>query len=304
MNISTWPRIGACVLAFCVSELTCIDVAKAQSVRIPSFQKIREYGAIYVGHRESSVPFSYYAGEEPVGYSKDICDKIVESIKLHLNNPALKVVLVPVSSSSRFLMLRTGMIDLECGSTTNTKIRQQSVAFSLTTFVSEVKAMVRKDSGIERISDLDKKNVVTTAGTTSERLVKNTMAARKLSAFSKYGRDHRDSFMQVLKKDADAFVIDEALLSGLIANSSEGDSLKLLEENLGYEPYAITMRRDDPEFKAVVDNSLREMMKSGELEMLYNKWFMSPIPPNNANLRTPMSEELKAAIRNPTDAGI
>lgn len=304
ISIAKWPRIAASVLALCVAEIGLIDIASAQNVSIPTLQKIRQYGAIYVGHREASVPFSYYAGEVPVGYSKDICDKVVESIKLHLHDPALKVVLVPVSSTSRFLMLRTGVIDLECGSTSNTKIRQQSVAFGLTTFITGVKAVVRKDSGIEKITDLNGKAVVTTAGTSSERLVKNAMAARKLTVFAKYGRDHSDSFLQVVKKEADAFVIDDAILAGLIANSTSGDSMKLLEENFGFEPYGISMRRDDPEFKTVVDNSLRAMMKSGEMEALYNKWFMSPIPPNNTNLQIPMSEALKEAIRNPTDAGI
>ncbi len=304
MSISTWPRICTCVLALCVSEFALVDTASAQSVRIPTLQKIRQYGAIYVGHREVSIPFSYYAGEEPVGYSKDICDKVVESIKLYLHDPSLKVVLVPVSATSRLMLLMTGVIDIECGSTTNTKIRQQSIAFGLTTFVSGVKALVRKDSGIEKIRDLDGKAVVTTAGTMSERLVKNVMAARKLTVRSKYGRNHQDSFTQVLKKESDAFVVDDATLAGLIANSAEGDKLKLLDENFGFEPYSIGMRKDDPEFKTVVDNSLRDMMKSGEMERLYNKWFMSPIPPNNANLQIPMSDTLKEAIRNPTDAGI
>ena len=303
MSIS-WPRVSTYVLALCIAQLAPVDTANAQSVRTPTLQKIRQYGAIYVGHREASIPFSYYAGEEPVGYSKEICDKVVESIKLHLHDPSLKVVLVPVSATSRMLMLMTGMIDLECGSSTNTKIRQQSVAFGLTTFVSGVKALVRKDSGIDQIRDLDGKSIVTTAGTSSERLAKNVMTTRKFTIRAKYGRSHMDSFTQVLKKEADAFVVDDAILASLVANSSEGGSLKLLEENFGFEPYSITMRKDDPEFKAVVDNSLRDMMKSGEIERLYNKWFMSPIPPNNANLQTPMSDALKEAIRNPTDAGI
>ena len=304
MNSPTWQRIGACLVAACVAEFALVDAAVAQSVRMPTLQKIRQYGAIYVGHRETSVPFSYYAGETPVGYSKDICDKVVEGVKLHLNDPSLKVVLVPVSSSSRLMMLMTGMIDLECGVTTNTKIRQQSVSFSVTPFISGVKALVRKDSGIEKISDLNGKAIVTTAGTTSERLVKNVLATRKLAAFAKYGRTHLDSFTQVLKKEADAFVVDDAVLSSLIANSAEGDKLKLLEENLGFEPYGIAMRKDDSEFKAVVDKTMRDMMKSGEMETLYNKWFMSAIPPNNANLQIPMSDALKEAMRNPTDVGI
>ena len=304
MNSATWQRISACLVAACIAEFAFVDAAVAQSVRIPTLQKIRQYGAIYVGHREASVPFSYYVGETPVGYSKDICDKVVADIKLYLHDPSLKVVLVPVSNSSRLMMLMTGMIDLECGSTTNTKIRQQAVAFSVTPFISGVRALVRKDSKIDKIADLNGKQIVTTAGTTSERLVKNALATRKLSAGAKYGRTHLDSFGQVLRKEADAFVVDDAILSGLIANSAEGDKFKLLEENFGFEPYGIGLRKDDPEFKEVVDKSMREMMKSGEMETLYNKWFMSPIPPNNVNLQIPLSDALKEAMRNPTDAGI
>jgi len=214
-------------------------------------------------------------------------------------------VQVPVSSFSRILMLMTGSVDLECGSTTNTRIRQQRIGFSVTTFVSGVKVLVRRDAGIERIADLAGKVVVTTSGTTTERLVRTVLAARNLpAARARTASKHGESFAMVASRQADAFVLDEPILAGLLASSPDAGKLKLLEENLGFEPYGIGMRREDPEFKKLVDDTLIGMMKSGELEKLYNKWFMSPIPPDNFNLQMPMSEMLRDLLRNPSDAGI
>jgi glutamate/aspartate transport system substrate-binding protein len=295
-----WWRALAAVFALVVS-LPC---ANAQGVTTPTLDKIREYGAIYVGHREAAPPFSYMVGNDAVGYSKDVCDRIVVAIKDKLGDPNLKVVQVPVTSSSRLLMLLTGVIDLECGSTTNTRIRQQLVAFSYTTFVSGVKAVVRKDVGIERITDLEGKVIVTTAGTSTERLVKTVLAARKLTARAKNARTHPESLSWVLSRQADAFVLDDAILAGLMAITPNADKLKLLEENFGFEPYGIGLRKDDPEFKKLVDETLAGMMKNGEMEKLYSKWFLSPIPPNNVNLQIPMSDMLRELLRKPSDAGI
>ena len=300
MNTLTWWRLALALLAAVMSA----PAVQAQGYNNPTLEKIREYGAIYVGHREASIPFSYLAGDEVVGYSKDLCDRIVDAIKDRLDDPTLKVVLVPVTSSSRLLMLMTGVIDLECGSTTNTKIRQQAVAFGVTTFVSGVKAVTRKDVGIERIADLNGKVVVTTAGTTTERIVKTVLAARNASARPKSARTHLESLSMVVSRQADAFVLDHAILSGLLADSPDADKLKLLEENFGFEPYGIALRKNDPEFKKLVDTTLNRMMENGEVEKLYTKWFMSPIPPKNVNLQIPMSGMLKELLRNPNDSGI
>ena len=301
MNILAWWRQFPILLALWAS----LPTAQAQGVTTPTLDRIREHGAIYVGHREASMPFSYMIGDEVVGYSADICERIVGAIRERLGLPTLKVVQVPVTGFSRILMLMTGTIDLECGSTTNTKIRQQRVAFSVTTFVSGVKTLVRKDAGIDRIADLAGKVVVTTSGTATERLVKTVLAVRNLpAARTRTASKHAESFSMVLSRQADAFVLDEPILAGLLASSSDAGKLKLLEENFGFEPYGIGMRRDDPEFKKLVDDTLVGMMKSGELEKLYAKWFMSPIPPNNINLQMPMSSMLRDLLRNPSDTGI
>ncbi|MBI5109767.1 MAG: amino acid ABC transporter substrate-binding protein [Rhodocyclales bacterium] len=277
--------------------------AMAQGVAQSTLEKVREYRAIYIGYRESSVPFSYMVGDEPMGYSIDICDHLVEAVKEAVDDPAIRIVKVPVTTSSRFLMLQSGIIDLECGSTTNTRIRQQQVAFGLTTFVSGVKAVVRKESPIMGIADLDGKVVVTTSGTTTERIVRGVLNTRKLSARAKAARNHPESLAMVVASQADAFVIDEALLAGLVASSPEGSKVRFLEDNFGFEPYSVVLRRDDPELKKIVDKALREMMGSGQLERLYNKWFMAPIPPKGINLRIPMSNLLRGLIQNPNDEG-
>lgn len=299
MKSTTWWRLALALLALVASA----PAVRAQSMTMSTLEKIREYGAIYIGHREASIPFSYMVGDEVVGYSKDLCDRIVEAVKTELDDPRLKVVMVPLTSANRLLMLMTGVIDLECGSTTNTKIRQQLVRFSPTIFVSGVKALVRKDSGIERIGDMNGKVVVTTAGTTTDRIVKTVFAARNFSARDKRARTHLESLSMVVSRQADAFVLDDALLSGFLANSSDADKLKLLEENFGFEPYGIGLRKDDPEFEKLVDATLIGMMKSGEVEKIYTKWFMSPIPPKNINLQIPMSDMLRDLLRNPSEEG-
>lgn len=301
MNPLAWWRLIPVLLVLSA----WLPAAQAQGVTTVTLDRIREHGAIYVGHREASVPFSYMIGDEVVGYSADICAQIVGAIREKLGISTLKVVQVPTTSFSRILMLMTGTIDLECGSTTNTKLRQQRIAFSVTTFVSGVKVLVRKDTGIERIADLAGKVLVTTSGTTTERLVKTVLAARNLPpARTRTASKHLESFAMVASGQADAFVLDEPILAGLLANSPDAGKLKLLEENFGFEPYGIGLRKDDPEFKKLVDDTLIGMMKSGELERLYTKWFMSPIPPDNVNLQIPMSGMLKDLMRNPSDAGI
>lgn len=301
MNIFAWWRMLPILLVLSAS----LPAAQAQGVTDSTLERIREHGAIYVGHREASIPFSYMIGDDVVGYSTEICDRIVDAVRAKLGTPNLKLVRVPVTSFSRILMLMTGTIDLECGSTTNTRIHQQRMAFSVTTFVSGVKALVRQDTGIDRITELAGKVVVTTSGTTTERLVRTAMAARKLpSPRFRTASKHGDAFAMVLSRQADAFVLDDAILAGLLANSPDAGRLKLLQENFGFEPSGIGMRREDPEFKKLVDDTLVGMMKSGELDRLYSKWFMSPIPPNNVNLQLPMSEMLRDLLRNPNDNGI
>jgi len=280
---------------------------QAEERKSPTLEKIRNYKAIYVGHREASVPFSYIDKDgKAVGYSMDLCEHIVDAVKARLNLPDLEVVPVPTTWGSRQMMLESGITDLQCGSVTNTLQRQRYVAFSVTTFASGVKALVKKESGIRSIKDMRGKVIVTTSGTTSDTHVK--AAALRQGMFLNYrlGRDHDESLSQVLNGSADVMVLDDVLLQGLLMNTPESDAFKLvvLDENFAVEPYSIIFRRNDPEFKKLVDETLIGLMNTGEFARIYDKWFMSPIPPKGKSLNLPMSNVLKQLIVTPSDKGI
>ena len=301
MSFRFWWRLLPLLFALSAA----LPVAQAQGVTTPTLDRIRDHGAIYVGHGEASIPFSYMVGDDVVGYMTDVCDRVVDAIREKSGIPGLKMVRVPASTFSGALLLLTGSLDLDCSATSaNTRIRQQRVAFGFTTFVSGIKALVRTDVGIDRITDLAGKVVVTTAGTGMDRVVRTVLAKRNIAARAESALTNADAFSMVLSRQADAFVLDEVILAELLAASPGRSSLKSLVENFGFEPYGIVMRRDDPEFKKLVDDVLAAMMKSGEMERLYNKWFLSPIPPNNVNLQIPMSDLLRELLRNPSDTGI
>lgn len=272
-----------------------------------TLEKIARYGAIYVGHRETSVPFSYMDDDGKVhGYSWEICQRIVEAVKTRLNLPALETVPVLATPSSRLMMVEAGTIDLYCGSATNTEQRARYVSFSNTYFVAGVRAMVRKESGIRSLADLGGKTIVTTSGTTSDTYVKTATARRNVFANYRTARTHLDAFNDVLAGRADAFVLDDILLQGLLANASQADAYKLvlLDESVGFEPYGLILRKNDPEFKKLVDDVLVGLFRSGEIERIYARWFLSAIPPKGINLNAPMSPELKQLIKTPNDRGI
>ncbi len=270
-----------------------------------TLDKIRASGTITVGHRESSVPFSYLdADQKPVGYMMDLCAKVVDAVKAELKLPALQVKYQPVTSQNRIPLMQNGTIDIECGSTTNSVARQQQVSFSVTPFITSVRMAVRKDSGVQDIADLDGKPLVTTTGTTSDGLIKQNEKGKSINVRNIYGKDHADSFLMVASGRAAAFVMDDILLAGLIASSKNPADFAIVGPSLRDEPYGVMLRKDDPAFKAVVDRTLTAMMKSGEVEQLYNKWFMNPIPPRNVNLNFPMSAALKATLANPNDKGV
>lgn len=270
-----------------------------------TLKKIKDSGTIVVGHRESSVPFSYLdANEKPIGYAMDICAKVVEDVKKELKMPKLEVKYQAVTSQNRIPLMQNGTIDMECGSTTNSVSRQQQVGFSYAYYVTSIRMVVRKDSGIKTIAELDGKPVVTTTGTTSDALIKQNERGDNINVKNLYGKDHADSFLMVASGRASAFVMDDILLAGLIANSKNPADFAIVGPSLRDEPYGVMMRKDDAPFKAVVDKTLAGMMKSGEMTKLYEKWFMNPIPPRGVNLNFQMSPALKEAIEHPTDKGV
>ena len=270
-----------------------------------TLKKIKETGQMTVAHRESSIPFSYLDDkQQPIGYSMDVCAKVVDAVKAELKMPNLKVVYQPVTSSNRIPLLQNGTIDLECGSTTNSVERQKLVAFGPTYFRIQVTAAVKKSSNINSLVELNGKNISTTSGTTAVPLLKNFEKTRNIDVKEIYGKDHAESFLLLAEDRVTAFVMDDILLAGQIANARNPADFKILNESLRAEPYGPMLRKDDPQFKALVDKTLTALYKSPEMERIYNKWYMSPIPPKGVNLNFPMTPELKADFAAPNDKGV
>lgn len=270
-----------------------------------TLKKIKALDAITIGYRESSIPFSYLDNRaQPIGYAIDLCMKIVDAVKIRLNLPNLEVRTQPVTSSNRIPLLKNGTIDLECGSTTNSTVRQQQVAFGPTYFLINVTAAVKKSSGIASIAQLDGKTVSTTSGTTSVPLLRSYQRGREVRVKEIYGKDHAEAFLLMTEDRAAAFVMDDILLAGQIANAKRPELYKILPESLRQEPYSMMLRKDDPQFKALVDEAVGDVMRSDEILGIYDKWFMQPIPPRSHNLRFPLSDALRDAFRHPNDKGV
>jgi glutamate/aspartate transport system substrate-binding protein len=299
-DMSRTIRFALITLAFALFAAP----AAAQSLS-GTLKKIKETNTITIGHRESSIPFSYLDDkQQPIGYAMDLCMKIVDAVKAELRMPKLKVQLQPVTSSNRIPLMQNGTIDLECGSTTNSVERQKQVAFGPTYFVINVTAAVKKSSGINSLADLNGKTISTTSGTTSVPLIKKYEKTRNVEVKEIYGKDHAESFLLVADDRAAAFVMDDILLAGQIANSRNPSAYRIIPESLRQEPYSMMLRKDDPQFKALVDRAVGAVMKSGEIERIYAKWFTRPIPPKGINLNFPMTPAIREAFANPNDKGV
>jgi glutamate/aspartate transport system substrate-binding protein len=265
--------------------------------------KVKEAGSITMGIRESSYPLSYLDDkQQPIGYHIDVCNRIVDAVKKQLNLPNLKVQHQPVTSQNRIPLVTNGTVDLECGSTTNNEARQKQVAFANTTFVTNVRMAVKKASGISSLDGLNGKPVATTTGTTSVQLMRAHEKGKHIDFKEVFGKDHADAFLLLETDRAVAFVMDDNLLAGLIATSKAPKDYAIVGEVLNVEPIAIMVRKDDPAFKKLADDAIVGLMKSGELEKLYSKWFLLPIPPKNISMDFPMSDKLRELIKNPSDA--
>ncbi|SFD93833.1 amino acid ABC transporter substrate-binding protein [Paracidovorax konjaci] len=288
-----------------VLALSAAFALGAHAQESATLQKIKETGAITLGHRESSFGFSYNAGTGvPVGYSLDICMKIVEAVKAQLQLPKVEIRYQTVTSQNRIPLVAGGTVDIECGSTTNLVERQKLVAFSPDIFRYNVRMLVRADSGIRSIADLQGKTVVATSGTTSLRLLREADKGKNLEIQQMAGKDHADSFLLVESGRAQAFVLDDILLAGLIASARNPKDFIITGEPLRTENQSLMFRKDDPGFKALVDRVVTGMMKSGEMEQLYRKWFTSPIPPRGVNIQYPLNAETRDAFAQPSDKGL
>jgi len=289
--------------------LTVLAAAALSSVQAAelagTLKKVKETNSITVGYRESSIPFSYLDNSgKPIGYAMELCGKVVDAVKADLKMPGLKVNYAPVTSSNRIPLLENGTIDLECGSTTNSVARQKQVSFGPTYFVINVTAAVKKDSGINDFAQLAGKTIVTTSGTTAVPLLKKYEKTKDMEFKEIYGKDHAESFLLMADGRASAFVMDDILLAGQIANSKDPAAYKILPGSLRQEPYSMMLRKDDPQFKALVDKTIDGVMKSGEINKIYAKWFTSPIPPKGINLNFPETPAIKEAFAHPNDKGV
>ena len=259
--------------------------------KIDTLKRIRETGAILIGVREASVPFSFLDGQkQPQGYSVDLCLRAADAIKSELKLRTLDVKFVPVSSANRIPALLEGKIDLECGSTTNTRDRATKVAFAYTTFVAGIKMLALKASNISSVDDLRGKTVVVTSGTTSEKMLKQLNDERLLKLSIIETRDHNDSFKAIEEGKAIAFPMDDVLLYGLISKSKKPDDFAVVGKYLSVEPYAIMMRKDEPQLERVVNHALIELFHSGEIRRIYTKWFTT------RELTVPLNQYLKEAF--------
>jgi glutamate/aspartate transport system substrate-binding protein len=289
-----------------VGLLTSLCMASgvyAQTVT-DTLKKIKDSGTLVIGHRDASIPFSYLDDQQqPIGYSMDICMKVVEAIKAELQMPNLQVKMNPVTSATRIPLMQNGTIDLECGSTTNNVERQKQVAFAVTTFVTANRLMAKKASNIKALDDLKGKTIVSTSGTTNIKQMTELNAQRNLGMNILTAKDHAEAFLMVETGRAVAFAMDDILLYSLVASSKKPEDFMITSEALSVEPYGIMLRKDDAAFKKAVDNAIIGLFKSGEINQLYSKWFLSPIPPKNLTLNVAMSDVLKKVIANPTDSG-
>ena len=259
-------------------------------------------GKITLSYRESSVPFSYLAGAgAPIGFSVDLSNAVVDAIKKNLKNPNIKIELQAVTSQNRIPLLQNGTIDLECGSTTNNSTRGKDVQFAINHFYTGTRLLAKKSSGIKNYSDLAKKVVASTTGTTNAQVIRKYNTDKNLGMELILGKDHDDSVLLVDGGRAVAFAMDDILLFGLMGNTKNPAEWEVVGESLQVEPYACMMRKDDPKFQELVNGVIGGMMKSGEFEKLYTKWFMSPIAPKGQNLNLPMSKELRDNLKAASD---
>lgn len=295
-------RISKLVLSMMILGATCAVQADELN---GTLKKIKDNGVIVVGHRESSVPFSYYDNNQKVvGYSQDYSNEIVDAVKKKLNMPDLQVKLIPITSQNRIPLLQNGTFDFECGSTTNNVERQKQAAFSNTIFVVGTRLLTKNDSGVKDFADLAGKNVVVTSGTTSEILLNQLNDEKNMKMRIISAKDHGDSFRTLESGRAVAFMMDDALLAGERAKAKKPEIWEIVGKPQTEEAYGCMLRKDDPQFKALVDETIATAQTSGKAEKSFDRWFNQPIPPKNLNLKFTLSDEMKALFKAPNDKAL
>ena len=292
--------------AIALTTMACLLIGASAPARTQDLEgtlkKVKETGTFAIGHRESSLPLSYLGEDlQPVGFSIELCKHVVDAVKAKLGTPGLTIKYSPVTSANRIPLVANGTVDIECGSTANMSSRQKQVAFSYTFFVPQFKWIMRAGSGIRSADDLRGKTVAVTAGTNTALFVNKMNNEEKRGLTIMAGKDHAESFLLVETGRASAWMEDDILLAGFRANAKSPADFRLLDQSYPSDPYALMMRKDDAPFKALVDETLARLMRSGEFEKLYVQWFERPIPPRGINIELPMSDALKRDIAEPND---
>src|SRR3954462_9647230 len=269
-----------------------------------TLKKVKETGAITLGFRDSSIPFSYVDdAQKPISVAMDICYKIVEAVQKELKLEKLKVELNPVTSSTRIPLLANDTIDLECGSTTNNPDRLKQVWFTNTHFLTATRFVSKKASKLDSIEDLKGKSVASTSGTTNIKQLTEANAARNLGINIIPAKEHAESFLMVETDRAVAAVLDDILLASFVAGSKDPEAYVISGDAFSKpEPYGIMLRKDDPAFKKVADAATAALYQSPDGQKIYDKWFMQKIPPKGLNLNTPIGAELKNEFAKPSDS--
>jgi glutamate/aspartate transport system substrate-binding protein len=300
MNALAMKKHLVAVVGLCLVAL--VSGAWGADQLTGTLKKVKDAGSISVGHRESSIPFSYYDDKnQVVGYSQDLVMIVIDAVKKKLNMPNLAVKLIPVTSQNRIPLIQNGTIDIESGSTTNNLERQQQVSFSDTFFIIGTRLLTKKDSGIKDFADLKGKNVVVTAGTTSERIIREMNEKNKMGMNIISAKDHGESFLTLQSGRAVAFMLDDALLAGEHAKARRPDDWVIVGTPQSKEAYGMMVRKGDDDFKKLIDETIAQAETSGEAAKLYQRWFQSPIPPKGLNLDLPLSDDMKELFKNPND---
>ena len=294
---------AAILLSMLAISTLCARSALAQELT-GTLKKIKETGTITLGHRESSIPFSYYDDKQQVvGYAMDLCHRIVDAVKADLKLDKLDVALNPVTSATRIPLIANGTVDLECGSTTNNLEREKQVSFTITHFVTANRFVSKKAANLKTVEDLRGKTIVSTSGTTNIKQITEINAQKGLNLNILAAKDHAEAFLMVETGRAAAFVMDDIIMYSLVAGSKAPGDYVISADPLSVEPYGIMLPRGDAPFKKVVDEEMIATYRSGAINTIYDKWFLSPIPPKGINLNVPMSASFKKVIASPTDSG-
>jgi len=291
-------------MKYLVALLAALAVALPAMAQEGTLKKVKDSGSITIGHRDASLPFSYYDDkQQPIGYAMDLCMKIVDAVKAELKLRKLEVKYQLVTSANRIPLMANGTIDLECGSTTNNIARQEQVWFTMTHFVTANRWAYKKSAKLGKLSDLKGKTIVSTAGTTNIKGMTEINAARNLGMNIISANGHSEAFQMVETGRAVAFAMDDILLAGLVAQSRAPGDYAISTEATSVEPYGIMVRKGDKAFKAVADRAMTNVYKSGQIKAIYSKWFEKPVPPKGVNLKLPMTAAFKKVVAKPTDSG-